>query len=103
MVTISKQWTGEVEKRDIARLQETGVQSLHLARQQIREFIQSGVVEKVQLLTANDSGVCKVCQEYSGKSFQLDSEKERVFVMNNAKIKGCENPHCRCTWISHTS
>lgn len=86
-------------KRDIQKQKETGVESLHLARNNIREWVKSGVVKSLKLYTAEDENVSGVFKKKHGKSFFIQTPEQISFVMDNAQIKGCENPSgCRYYW-----
>jgi hypothetical protein len=99
LARIAKEWADEMLKRDIQKQKETGVETLHLARNNIREWAKSGTVKSLKLYTAEDEGVCIVCKQMHGKIFPIRTSEQISFVMDNAHIKGCENPGgCRCYW-----
>jgi len=100
---ITKEWTdemlNEMLKRDIQKQKETGVETLHLSRNNICEWVKSGTVKSLKLYTAEDEKVCKVCKEIHGKVFSIQTPAQINFVMENAHIKGCKNLFgCRCYW-----
>ena len=96
---IAKEWADEMLKRDIQKQKETGVETLHLARNNIREWVKSGIVRSLKLYTAEDEKVCEICKKMHGKTFPIHTPEQISFVMDNAHIKGCENSFgCRCYW-----
>ncbi|MEK6616884.1 MAG: hypothetical protein AABZ32_12400 [Bacteroidota bacterium] len=96
---IAKEWASEMLKRDSQKQKETGIETLHLARNNIRGWVGSNVVRSLKLYTAEDEKVCKLCRRMHGKIFPIQTTEQIDFVMNNAHIKGCENPNgCRCYW-----
>jgi hypothetical protein len=96
---IAKEWADEMLRRDTEERRKTGVESLHLARNNIREWVKSGVVKSLKLYTAEDEAVCDVCGQMHGKVFPIQTPEQINFVIDNAHIKGCKNPiGCRCYW-----
>lgn len=101
---IAKEWADEMLKRDIKKYKEIGIETLHLARNNIREWVKSGVVKSVKLYTVEDEAVCPACSEMHGKIFPIRTPEQINFVMDNAHIKNCWNvgknsyTGCRCYW-----
>lgn len=96
---IAREWADEMLKHDIQKQKETGVETLHLARNNIRVWIKSGTVKSLKFYTAEDEEVCEVCKQMHGKIYPIQTPEQINFVMNNAHIEGCMNLHgCRCYW-----
>jgi hypothetical protein len=95
--TILKEWADYMTQRDTEKRQKTGEITLHLARNNIREWAQAGVVKSVKLFTAEDDGVCDICRSFAGKH-PFNTPEEISFVMDNAKVRECKNISCRCYW-----
>jgi uncharacterized Zn finger protein (UPF0148 family) len=96
---ISKEWADAILQRDLELQRKTGIQTLEIARHNIREWVKSGVVNSLRLHSAGDEHVCDACKELSGKVFPIETPEQINVVMANAQIKGCRNPSgCRCYW-----
>jgi hypothetical protein len=101
---IAKEWADEMLKRDIEQYRKRGIEWLHIARNNIRECVKSGVVKSLKLYTAEDEAVCDVCRQMHGKIFPIQTPEQINFVMDNAHIKNCQNvgknsyTGCRCYW-----
>lgn len=95
---IAKEWSDEMLKRDMQQQKETGIYTLHLARNNIREWVKSGSVKSLKLYTAGDESVCDICKQVHGKIFPINTYEQIKIVMENAHMKNCKNPVCRCYW-----
>jgi len=96
---ISKEWADEMLRRDIERRRETAIEGLELARQNIREWVKSGVVKSLKLRSADDEDVCDSCRQMSGRVFPIETHEQISFVMDNAHVRNCRSQTgCRCHW-----
>ena len=96
---ISKDWADEMLRRDIERRRETGIEGLELARYNIREWVKSGVIKSLKIRSAEDDDVCEACKQMNGRIFQIETNKQISFVMDNAHVKNCRSKTgCRCYW-----
>jgi hypothetical protein len=96
---ISKEWAGEMLRRDIEQRRATGIEGLELARHNIREWVKSGVVKSLTIRSAEDGNVCEVCKQMNGRVFPIESMEQISFVMENAHVKNCRSQTgCRCYW-----
>lgn len=104
MPAVQKEWADEILKRDIELYRKRGIETLHLARNNIREWVKSGVVKSVKLYTTEDQAVCPACEQMRGRVFPIQTPEQISFVMDNAHIKNCWNvgknsyTGCRCYW-----
>jgi hypothetical protein len=86
-------------KRDIEGRQKTGIEGLELARHNIHEWVQSGVVKSLKIRSAEDEDVCEVCKQMSGRIFSIETHEQISLVMENAQVKNCSSQTgCRCYW-----
>ena len=76
-------------RRDIERRREIAIEGLELARQNIREWVKSGVVKSLKLRSADDEDVCASCKQMSGRVFPIGTNEQIAFVMDNAHVRNC--------------
>ena len=98
-VTISKELADEILRRDIERQRKNKIESLEIARNNIRGWVKFGFVKSLKLYTASDKNVCDACRQVGDKIFEIKTPEQINFVMANAQVKNCNNPvGCRCYW-----
>jgi len=98
LLAISKEWADEMLRRENKAREKTGIEGLEIARHNIREWVRSGVVRSLKLITAPEN-VCDVCKQMNKKIFPIKTREQIVFAMDNTHVKNCQNPlGCRCYW-----
>lgn len=94
---ILKEWADEMTRRDTEKYKQSGINSIHLTRHNIRQWVSSGVVKSLKLYTVEDNMVCPDCQTLHKKIFPIAAPEEINVIMECAHIKNCKNPlGCRC-------
>lgn len=97
IIPIMKEWADFVTEKDKEKFQETGEQSLHLARENIRQWVQGRTVKTLSVHIISDNP-CEYCKRMAGKEFPLSDRGDIAFAMDNAiQFRECKQ-HCGCYW-----